>query len=191
EHAEHPHEAVRMPYLPSAGHAQLAPCDVLDEEGERRGEQGSPPLDPYAVWPDAATRLRSARNEIAERDDVGVEVVGEQGEVGGSTLFGRDLPPAVVLPALRVAEADELDVRAVGSDDQRVVRHAVGVDAAGNDVEAAPGRIGPCELGVEVAVDLDDVVEHPQHAFRSSTALSSARGATGGRPAGCRARRGV
>src|SRR5439155_433480 len=84
------------------------------------------------VWPDAATRLRSARNEIAERDDVGVEVVGEQGEVGGSTLFGRDLPPAVVLPALRVAEADELDVRAVGSDDQRVVRYAVGVDAAGN-----------------------------------------------------------
>src|SRR5438270_11038634 len=69
----------------------------------------------------------------------------------------------MVSPALRVAEADELDVRPVGPDDERVVRHTVRVNAAGDYVEASPHRIRARELRVEIPVHLDDVVEHPQH----------------------------
>ena len=147
----------------AAGHAQLARSDVLNQEGERRREQRGAPLDPHAVRPDTAAHLRSAGHKVPERGDIRVEVVGQQSEVGGFALRRRQLPPAMVSPALRVAEADELDVRPVGPDDERVVRHTVRVNAAGDDVEASPHRIRACELRVEIPVDLDDVVEHPEH----------------------------
>jgi len=160
--AAHAARAVGVRGRSAGGHAHLAQRDVLDEEGERRDESRDLPCDRDAVGAGAAAVLDRTSQELTQPCRIRAEVIGGEREIGpAAAAFGDGLPGMFPMRGRDVVKRDELEVRAVGETDERVVRQAAGVLAAGRDGEAAVAVLG--DGTVEIGHDQDDVVDAGDH----------------------------